>query len=236
MRIDIMTLFPEFFSSPLEMSILSRAREKELVSYHMHNIREYGKGKRRQVDSSPYGGGPGLVMMPDVLLSCYESIAGHENAETVYLSPRGEKFTQKIALDIAENCSQLILIAGHYEGVDQRALKLTGAKEISVGDYVLSGGETAALSVIDSVVRLVPGVLGNEDSVKSETFSRGLLEHDHYTYPRKFRGLKVPKVLLNGNHARIEKWRLKNSLQRTVKHRPDMMSEISPEIFEDIDK
>jgi len=192
MKIDIMTLFPEYFFSPLSMSILKRAEEKKIVSYNFHNIRDFGLGKRKQVDDSPYGGGPGLVMKPDVLMNCFKSIPKYKNSKVIYLSPRGKTFNQKMAQEFS-NYSQLILIAGHYEGVDQRFLELSNAIEISLGDFVLTGGEPAILSLIDAVVRLIPGVLGNATSVKNESFSMPLLEHDQYTMPRVYETLKVPK-------------------------------------------
>ena len=234
MKIDIMTLFPEYFDSPLSQSILKRAEEKELVSYSFHNIRDFGFGKRKQVDDSPYGGGAGMVMKPDVLMNCFSSIPKEENSKVIYLSPRGRTFNQKMAKEFSE-FSQLILIAGHYEGVDQRFLELSNAEEISLGDFVLTGGEPAALSLIDSVVRLIPGVLGNETSVEKESFSSSLLEHNQYTMPRVYENLKVPKVLLEGNHAKIEKWRLKNSLKITLKNRPDLLSLLPVDFFEDLD-
>ena len=234
MKIDIMTLFPEYFFSPLSMSILKRAEEKKIVSYNFHNIRDFGLGKRKQVDDSPYGGGPGLVMKPDVLMNCFKSIPKYKNSKVIYLSPRGKTFNQKMAQEFS-NYSQLILIAGHYEGVDQRFLELSNAIEISLGDFVLTGGEPAILSLIDAVVRLIPGVLGNATSVKNESFSMPLLEHDQYTMPRVYETLKVPKVLLEGNHAKIEKWRLKNSLKITLQNRPDLLSLLPIDFFEDFD-
>ena len=232
MRIDVLTLFPEYFQSPLSISMMSRAVEKGLAEWHFTNIRDFGLGNRRQVDDSPYGGGAGLVMKPEVLLAAYESIPHiGENRRFFYLSPRGPVFNQPLAQELS-HCDQIILLAGHYEGIDQRFLTLTGAEELSVGDFVLTGGEPAAAIVMDAVVRLIPGVLGNEESIENESFSRPLLEHDHYTMPREWEGLKVPKVLLGGNHAKIESWRLKNSLKLTAERRPDLLSKLTPEFFE----
>ncbi len=233
MKIDIMTLFPEYFDSPLSLSILKRASEKNLVSYNFHKIRDFGLGKRKQVDDSPYGGGAGLVMKVDVLMECFNSIPKTKNAKVIYLSPRGKTFNQKKAKELS-TFSQLILVAGHYEGIDQRFLELSNAEELSLGDFVLTGGEAAILPLIDAVVRLIPGVLGNEESIEKESFSLPLLEHDQYTMPRVYNNLKVPKVLLEGNHSKIEKWRLKNSLRITLKNRPDLLSQLPTNFFEDL--
>ncbi len=232
MRIDILTLFPDYFASPFAVSMMKRAVEKGLVSFHIHNIRDFGKGKRRQVDDVPYGGGAGLVMMADVLLNAYENVPRTKGHRSFLLSPRGKRFSQAMARDLA-SCSHLILIAGHYEGVDQRFLDITGIEELSLGDFVLTGGEPAAAAIVDAVVRLIPGVLGNEESVENESFSLPLLEHDHYTMPREFMGKKVPKVLFSGDHAKIEQWRQRNSLMRTLRNRPDLLPLLPPDFFDD---
>ncbi len=232
MRIDILTLFPDYFSSPFSVSMMKRAAEKGLVSFHIHNIRDFGKGKRRQVDDVPYGGGAGLVMMAEVLLNAYQAVPQQKGHRTFLLSPRGKRFAQSMARDLA-SCPQLILIAGHYEGIDQRFLDITGIEEISLGDFVLTGGEPAAAAIVDAVVRLIPGVLGNEESAEHESFSLPLLEHDHYTMPREFMGKKVPKVLFSGDHAKIEEWRRRNSLMRTLRNRPDLLSLLPSDFFDD---
>lgn len=230
MKIDILTLFPEFFESPFSVSMLKRAVDNKIVEIGIHQIREFGIGKRRQVDDSPYGGGAGLVMKPEVITAAWESIPKSEKTLTVLMSPRGKVFNQKTASDISADCEHLIIVCGHYEGVDQRFIEISNAMEISVGDYILTGGETASLCIIDAVVRLLPGVLGNEDSAKNESFSIPLLEHDHYTMPQVFRGLKIPKVLTTGDHAKIEAWRIRNSLSLTSKRRPDLLA-LLPESF-----
>ncbi len=234
MKIDILTLFPQFFESPFSVSMVKRAIDNDSVEINTHQIRDFGIGKRKQVDDSPYGGGAGLIMKPEVITEAWESIERSDSTLTIYLSPRGKVLDQSMASGFARNCRHLIIVCGHYEGIDQRFIDISGAIEISVGDYILTGGETAALSLIDSVVRLLPGVLGNEDSTVNESFSIPLLEHDHYTMPRVFRGLKVPKVLLNGDHAKIESWRIRNSLAKTALNRPDLISKLPPEFWENL--
>ena len=234
MKIDILTLFPEFFESPFSISMMKRALDKNILELNLHQIRDFGLGKRKQVDDSPYGGGAGLVMKPEVITKAWESIPKDEKTVTIYMSPRGKVFDQKYAKKLTE-FHHLIIICGHYEGIDQRFLDLSDAIEVSVGDYVLTGGETAALSLIDATVRLLPGVLGNEESHQNESFSNGLLEHDQYTMPRVFKGMKVPKVLLNGDHAKIEKWRLRNSLARTAAIRPELISKIDSSFWEEME-
>ena len=235
MKIDILTLFPEFFESPFSVSMVKRAIDNGILEVRFHNIRDFGIGKRRQVDDSPYGGGAGLVMKPEVITEAWESIEKSPETMTIYLSPRGKVFDQAAAAGYAAKCSHIILVCGHYEGIDQRFIEISGAVEVSIGDYILTGGETAAIVLIDSVARLLPGVLGNEESTKNESFSMPLLEHDQYTMPRVFRGLKVPKVLFSGDHAKIESWRIRNSLARTALNRPDLISKIPPEFWEDLD-
>ncbi len=234
LKIDVLTLFPEFFQSPLSVSMMKRGIENGAVSIRMHQIRDFGIGKRRQVDDSPYGGGAGLVMKPEVITDAWESIPKTAETLTILMSPRGKVFNQKMAADLSLNCDHLIIVCGHYEGIDQRFIDISEAVEISVGDYVLTGGETAALSVIDAVARLLPGVLGNEESSKNESFSIPLLEHDQYTMPRVFRGLKIPKVLTTGDHAKIESWRIRNSLAITSKRRPDLISSLHPSFWENL--
>ena len=232
MKIDVLTLFPEFFQSPLSVSMMKRGVENGAVSILMHQIRNFGIGKRRQVDDSPYGGGAGLVMKPEVITAAWDAVPKNDKTLTLLMSPRGKVFNQQMAADLSQNCEHLIIVCGHHEGIDQRFIDISGAVEVSVGDYILTGGETAAVCIIDAVVRLLPGVLGNEESSKNESFSIPLLEHDQYTMPRVFRGLKIPKVLTTGDHAKIESWRIRNSLKITAERRPDLMSSLPPSFWE----
>ncbi|HQI04356.1 MAG TPA: tRNA (guanosine(37)-N1)-methyltransferase TrmD [bacterium] len=232
MKIDVLTLFPEFFQSPLSVSMMKRGVENGAVSILMHQIRNFGIGKRRQVDDSPYGGGAGLVMKPEVITAAWDAVPKNDKTLTLLMSPRGKVFNQQMAADLSQNCEHLIIVCGHYEGIDQRFIDISGAVEVSVGDYILTGGETAAVCIIDAVVRLLPGVLGNEESSKNESFSIPLLEHDQYTMPRVFRGLKIPKVLTTGDHAKIESWRIRNALKITAERRPDLMSSLPPSFWE----
>jgi len=222
MRIDIVTIFPNMFDSPLGETIIKRAREGGFVDFHLHDIRDFSKGKHRCVDDTPYGGGAGMVMMPGPITESVESIPRVENSLSLLMTPQGEPFSQPIAHEFAE-MDQLLLICGRYEGIDERARRRIAEREISIGDYVLSGGEIPAMAVIDAVVRLLPGVLGNEESIEHESFETGLLEHPQYTRPESFQGELVPPVLLSGNHAKIEKWRRKEMLLRTVSRRPELL-------------
>ena len=234
LKIDVLTLFPEFFESPFSVSMMKRALDNNILELNLHQIRDFGLGNRRQVDDSPYGGGAGLVMKPEVITAAWEALPKTEKTMTIVMSPRGKLVNQKKAVELAETAEHLIIVCGHYEGIDQRFIEISGAVELSVGDYVLTGGETAALSVIDAVTRLIPGVLGNEESFKNESFTLPLLEHDQYTMPRVFRGLAIPKVLTGGNHAKIEAWRLRNALAKTAENRPDLLSKIPPEFWEEM--
>jgi tRNA (guanine37-N1)-methyltransferase len=234
LKIDVLTLFPEFFESPFSVSMMKRAIDNDIIELNLHQIRDFGLGNRRQVDDSPYGGGAGLVMKPEVITAAWEALPKTEKTQTIVMSPRGKLFNQKKAVEFAGTAEHLIIVCGHYEGIDQRFIEISGAVELSVGDYVLTGGETAALSVIDAVTRLIPGVLGNEESFKNESFTLPLLEHDQYTMPRVFRGLAIPKVLTGGNHAKIEAWRLRNALAKTAENRPELLSQIPPEFWEEM--
>ncbi len=205
MKIDILTIFPQMFDSPFADSIIKRARQKGIVEIETHDIREHSKDKHRSVDDSPYGGGAGMVMMAEPLVEAVEGISREKNSQRILLAPQGEPFTQKIARELSR-LDQIILICGRYEGIDQRAIDLVVDREISIGDYVLSGGEIPAMVIVDSVIRLLPGALGNE-ARGAGIIESGLLEHPHYTRPEVFRGVAVPKVLLSGNHADIERWR-----------------------------
>ncbi|SHH15193.1 tRNA (Guanine37-N(1)-) methyltransferase [Thermosyntropha lipolytica DSM 11003] len=220
MRIDILTLFPEMFVSPLNASILKRAQEKGKVVINLVNIRDYAGNKHGQVDDYPYGGGAGMVMKPDVVVRAIESVRG-EDSWVIYMSPRGKTLKQDKVRELAER-KHLVLLCGHYEGIDERALAFVD-EEISIGDYVLTGGELPALVLVDAVVRLIPGVLGDEKSAEDESFSRGLLEYPHYTRPSIFRDQKVPEVLLSGHHENIRLWRKKQSLLVTLLKRPELL-------------
>src|SRR5687767_12108981 len=225
LRIDILTLFPEMFGPVLGTSIPKRAAEKGLVSYHLTNIRDFATDAHKSVDDKPFGGGPGMVMMAPVLSDAVEAAEKQDPrpATRILLSPQGRRFDQSVAEDLARR-ERLLLIAGHYEGFDERIIDGLSPTELSVGDYVVSGGELAAMVVIDAVVRLLPGALGAEDGAADETFTDGLIEHPQYTRPGDFRGMQVPDVLLSGNHAAIARWRLEQRKLRTKERRPDLWS------------
>ncbi|MGD8499436.1 MAG: tRNA (guanosine(37)-N1)-methyltransferase TrmD [Phycisphaerales bacterium] len=224
MRVDILTLFPDVFESPLSCSILKRAQDNGLVEIALADIRDFATDSYRKVDDKPYGGGPGMVMMPGPVFDCFEHVQklSPEKGRVILLTPQGQKFDQAKALELAAE-KRLILIAGKYEGFDERIRTGLGAEQISIGDYVLSGGELAAMVIIDAVVRLLAGVLGDEDSAKDDSFSEGLLEYPQYTRPEVFRGMKVPDILLSGDHAKIADWRRQKSLDRTKRWRPDLL-------------
>ncbi len=226
MRIDILTLFPEMFENVLGHSILKIAREKALVQYHLFNIREYAENKRC-VDDRPYGGGPGMVMKPEPVFNTVDAIEREAGARCrkILLTPQGACLTQSIARELAKE-AHVMLICGHYEGFDERIRLGLNATEISIGDYVLSGGEIPAMVVIDAVVRLIPGVLGDQESTASESFSESSLEYPQYTRPAEYRGMKVPSVLTSGNHQKIKDWKSVQSLERTLERRPDLLSKI----------
>jgi tRNA (guanine37-N1)-methyltransferase len=226
MRVDILTLFPEMFESPLGHSILKRARENGLVDIVLTNIRDFTKDTFRKVDDKPYGGGPGMVMMPGPLFDCFEHVQklSPEKGRAILLTPQGQRFDQKKALELSAEL-RLILIAGRYEGLDERIRIGLDAEQISIGDYVLSGGELAAMVIIDAVVRLLPDALGDEDSSKDDSFSAGLLEYPQYTRPEVFRDMKVPDILLSGDHAKIAEWRRQQAIERTKKWRPDLLND-----------
>ena len=219
MKFDVLTLFPEMFSS-LEQSIIGRAVENEQISINLINIRDFSTDKHKKVDDTPYGGGAGMVMMPDVIYSAYKSLESSD-AKVIYMSPKGKTLNQEKVEELSKE-SHLIILCGHYEGIDQRVLDKIVDEEISIGDYVLTGGEIPAMVLIDSVSRYVKGVL-KEDSIKEESFSNGLLEYPQYTRPEIFQGERVPEVLLSGNHQEIDKWRKEKSLEITKKNRPDLL-------------
>jgi tRNA (guanine37-N1)-methyltransferase len=222
MIFDILTLLPEVCRAYGRASILGRAQKAGLIELRLTNVRDFAYDRHRTVDDSPYGGGNGMVMKVEPLVAALESLPGKPEPRIILMSPAGQPFDQELAAELA-GLDRLVLICGRYEGVDERVRKLAVDQEISVGDYVLSGGELPALSVVDAVSRLIPGVLGGEGSAASDSFSDGLLEHPHYTRPAEIRGLEVPEVLLSGNHAAIERWRKKESLRRTWLRRPELL-------------
>lgn len=223
LRVDILTLFPEMFAAVLGTSIPRRAAEKGLVEYHLTNLRDFATDAHKSVDDKPFGGGPGMVMMAPVVFDAVESVEQQDPrpATRVLLSPQGRLFDQKLAAELARH-PRLLLIAGHYEGFDERISQGLGPLELSIGDYVLSGGELPAMVVVDAIVRLLPGALGADQGAADETFAGGLLEHPQYTRPRDYRGMSVPAVLLSGNHAAIAAWRLEQRRLRTMQRRPDL--------------
>ncbi|MGP4075582.1 tRNA (guanosine(37)-N1)-methyltransferase TrmD [Halobacillus sp. K22] len=225
MHIDILTLFPEMFEGVLNTSIMKRAQDREAFSYQYVNFREFTTNKHNKVDDYPYGGGAGLVLTPQPIFDAVDHIKAHvtHKPRVILMCPQGEPFSQEKAEELSEE-EHLVFICGHYEGYDERIRKELVTDEISIGDYVLTGGELGAMVVMDSVVRLLPGVLGNEQSAPEDSFSNGLLEHPHYTRPAEFRGEKVPEVLLSGNHAKIDEWRHYQSLRRTYERRPDLLT------------
>lgn len=239
MRVDVLTLFPEMFAGVFGSSILGKAQEKGIVALNAINFREYSGNKHGTVDDTPYGGGGGMVLKPEPIFAGVEAVLegkyGDAGAKTrsprvILMCPQGEAFTQKKAEELAAE-EHLIFICGHYEGYDERIREHLVTDEISIGDYVLTGGELPAMVVIDSVTRLLPGVLGNEMSAVTDSFSTGMLEYPHYTRPAEFRGWKVPDILLSGHHANVEEWRRKEALRRTLLRRPDLLEklELSPQ-------
>ncbi len=224
MQIDILTLFPQMFQGIFDSGIFKRAVDQKLVSVNLYNIRDYTHNKHHTVDDYPYGGGAGMVLKPEPIFEAVESIKGEPETPIILLSPQGRPFSQQVAQELSGH-SRLILICGHYEGVDERVREHLASDEISIGDYVLTGGELAAMVVIDAVVRLVPGVLGSEASPLDDSHVAGLLEYPQYTRPPAYRGWPVPEVLLSGNHAQIAGWRREQAIRRTHKHRPDLLSQ-----------
>jgi tRNA (guanine37-N1)-methyltransferase len=221
MRIDVLTIFPGMFESPLRESLLGRAIERGLVDIWLHDIRDVTTDKHRQVDDESYGGGPGMVMKPEPIFAAVESL-GHGPKRVLLLSPAGRRLDQALVRELADE-PWLVLVCGRYEGVDERVAQGLPAEEISIGDYVLAGGEVPALVLIEAMTRLVPGVIGKEESHERDSFEDGILDHPHYTRPPEFRGLAVPEVLLSGNHAEIERWRREAALEKTRRVRPDLL-------------
>jgi tRNA (guanine37-N1)-methyltransferase len=222
MRIDILTLFPEVCRAPLNESMMKRAQESGALELRIHNLRDWTTDKHHVVDDAPFGGGPGMVMKPEPIFAAMESLR-NENSFVVLMTPQGRRLTQTIAKEISAR-SHLIVVCGHYEGVDHRVAEHLADAEISIGDYVLTNGAIAAVVLVDAVARLLPGVLGHELSAADDSFSGGILEGPQYTRPAEFRGWKVPDVLLSGNHAEIAAWRKEQALQRTRNNRPDLLS------------
>jgi tRNA (guanine37-N1)-methyltransferase len=233
MRIDILTLFPQMFDGLLNCSIIARARERGLVDIRLHDIRDYTHDKHHVVDDYPYGGGAGMVLKPEPIFEAVEAVKlelGLSSVPTILLTPQGRLFNQEIARELA-GYQHLILICGHYEGVDERVAEHLASDEISIGDYLLSGGEVAVMAVVDCVIRLLPGVLGSDASLAEESHIGGLLEYPQYTRPPVYRGLAAPSVLLSGDHGDIARWRRQQSLLRTAKRRPDLIEKavLSPQ-------
>jgi len=230
LRFDIITIFPEFFTELMDCGILRRARNAGLVEVTAHDLRQWTTDKHHVVDDRPFGGGDGMVLKPEPIFTGVEALTGASRKEdlpaktrVVLLSAQGEVFSQALAQDISQNTSHVVLLCGRYEGVDERVAAALVTDEVSIGDYVLSGGEPAAVVVVDAVVRLLPGALGSETSAINESFSEGLLDHPQYTRPPEFRGMKVPEVLLSGNHAEIARWRKEAAIQKTKRKRPDLL-------------
>lgn len=226
MNIHVLSLFPDMFEGVFGSSILKKAQEKGAVQMNVTDFRSFSQNKHNQVDDYPYGGGAGMVLKPEPLFHAVEElVAQGKKPRIILMCPQGERYDQKKAEELAQE-EDLIFLCGHYEGYDERIREYLVTDEISIGDFVLTGGELAAMTVIDSVVRLLPGVLGQEASHVNDSFSTGLLEHPHYTRPADFRGMKVPDVLMSGNHAKIEQWRMEQTLKRTFERRPDLLENI----------
>ena len=221
MKVDVLTLFPEMFAGPLDVSIVQRARDAGLIELAIHNLRDWTHDRHKTVDDKPFGGGPGMVLKPEPLFEAVESLV-RENTRVVLMTPDGEKFDQAMARELSGE-KHLLIVCGSYEGVDERVREGLVDREISIGDYVLTNGGLPAMVLIDAVTRLLPGVLGHEQSAADESFSHGLLEYPQYTRPAEFRGMRVPEVLLSGNHAEIAAWRAEQSKARTAQRRPDLL-------------
>lgn len=219
MKIDVLTLFPEMFAA-LNSSVIGKSIENNLVELNLINFRDYTENKQRHVDDAPFGGGPGMLLMPQPIFSAYDMVDQSDHPRTIILDPGGKVFDQKLASDFAK-ADHLVFICGHYEGYDER-IKTLATDEISLGDFVLSGGELASMVLIDSIVRLIPGVLGNHESTEYESFSQDLLEYPQYTRPREFRGMSVPEILVSGDHQAIKDYQLQEAIKRTKEKRPDL--------------
>jgi tRNA (guanine37-N1)-methyltransferase len=222
MHIDILSLFPEYFEGPFKVSMIKRAIEKGIIDIGLTNIRDFGEGKHHKVDDRPYGGGPGMVLMPGPVTQAIRSVKKH-HSHVIYLSPQGQLFDAKIALRLAM-LPHLILVCGHYEGLDERVIEQEIDEEISIGDYILTNGCLASIVLVDATIRFVPGVLGHEEANQHESFQKGILEGPSYTRPELFEGQKVPQVLKSGHHADIEKWRMQKGLEKTQLVRPELLN------------
>lgn len=223
MKIDVLTLFPGMFAGPLDESIVKRARDNGHLQLAIHNLRDYTHDRHKTVDDKPFGGGPGMLLKPEPIFEAVEALA-NEKTRVILLGPAGRKFDQAIARELTQY-EHLLFICGSYEGFDERIREHLADDELSIGDYVLTNGALPAMVIVDTVTRLLPGVLGDDESSRDESFSAGLLEYPHYTRPAEFRGLKVPEILLSGNHAEIAKWRLQQAKVRTQERRPDLLEE-----------
>lgn len=226
MQIDVVTLFPHFFTSALESSLLGRALKKEIATVNLVNPRDFTTDKHRTVDDVPYGGGVGMVLKPEPIFAAVESIATLPPREIILLTPQGEKMNQILFKELSTNYQQLILICGHYEGIDERVQHLV-TREVSLGDFVLTGGEIPALTLIDGVIRLLPGTVGKQASLEQDSFENNLLDYPHYTRPPVFRGWEVPPILRSGNHGAIARWRYQQQLEATKRKRPDLLDNLS---------
>lgn len=222
MRFDVLTLFPDFFTSPLSVGLMEKALKRDIAEVHLTNPRDFTQDKHRKVDDEPYGGGVGMVMKPDPIFAAVESLPLQENHEIILLTPQGEPMTQDLFQDLADRRPHCVMICGHYEGVDERVVDHLVTREISMGDYVLTCGEIPALTLINGVIRLLPGTVAKVDSLKQDSFQDGLLDYPHYTRPPEFRGWKIPDVLRSGNHKAIADWRRSQQMDRTQQRRPDL--------------
>ena len=225
MKIDVLALFPEILAPALKTGILRRVQDADKLTVNLHNLRDWATDKHQSVDDYPYGGGAGMILKPEPIFAAVTALNTEETAHVVYLTPQGAPLTQGIAESLSLE-SHLILLCGRYKGVDERVRQTLVATELSIGDYVLSGGEIAALVLIDAIGRVLPGALGDYESAHADSFSHGLLDHPHYTRPAEFAGMDVPEVLLSGDHKDIEKWRYAEALKRTAKYRPDLLQEL----------
>ncbi len=223
MRLDIVTLFPDFFKSPLSSGLLGKALAKQIAEVHLVNPRDFATDKHRRVDDEPYGGGAGMLMKPEPIFAAVESLPVLPRRDVILMTPQGATINQQMLVELATGYDQLAIVCGHYEGVDERVLNLV-TREVSLGDFVLTCGEIPALALINGVVRLLPGTVGNSESLKVESFESGLLDYPQYTRPPEFRGWKVPEVLLSGNHAEIARWRREQQIERTRSRRPDLFA------------
>ncbi len=236
MKIHVITAFPDLFNGPLDESIIKRSREKQLVEIYIHDLRLYSTDKHHRIDDYPYGGGPGMILKPEPIFNCIEAVLEKyqiSEPNLIFLSPQGQKYNQTKAIALSEK-DHLIFLCGHYKGVDERVREYWKMNEISIGDYVLTGGELPALVIIDSIIRLIPGAISDLDSARTDSFYQNMLDCPYYTRPENFRGLTVPEILLSGHHAEIEKWRRNEAFKRTLKVRPDLLDNGDENIQDEI--